>query len=166
MQLEEEFKRNFEFIHSQYLEQEKVYNDIVDLCQKYQSEKYNEQGFCEEGKFYGEIIDIQMKNHLEIAKDIEKAYGSKVKIVAAKTNESLKKEKKDEEELPADPEVRLFEKIPGQPWYANAVAWAAEVRAVNGTSDTTFSPELEMYSSREQSSSFCIMEHIIRNITD
>ena len=79
LQLEEELKRNFEFIHSQYLEQEKVYNDIVDLCQKYQSEKYNEQGFCEEGKFYGEIIDIKMKNHLEIAKDIilKLIYGGK-----------------------------------------------------------------------------------------
>lgn len=70
LQLEEEMKRNVELIHSQYLEQEKIYNNILDLCQKYESEKYNEQGFCEEGKFYGDIIDIQIKNHLEIAQDI------------------------------------------------------------------------------------------------
>lgn len=49
---------------------------------------------------------------------------------------------------PSASKAASFSDVSADAWYANAVAWASEVHAVNGTSDTTFSPDTPI--TREQ----------------
>lgn len=49
---------------------------------------------------------------------------------------------------PSADKAASFADVSADAWYANAVAWASEVHAVNGTSDTTFSPDTPI--TREQ----------------
>jgi len=70
IKLENEIKNNIETIKSQYLEEKEIYNNLLEQCEKYKSEKLNEEGFNEEGKLYGEIIDFNLKTKLEENEEI------------------------------------------------------------------------------------------------
>ena len=65
LQFEGEIRNNYEMIKSQYLQQENIYNNILQQCQKYGAEKYNEEGFGESANLHGEIVNIQFKKYIQ-----------------------------------------------------------------------------------------------------
>jgi hypothetical protein len=65
LQLENEIRSNYEMCKSQYLEQENIYNNLSQQCQKYGAEKYNEEGFGESANLHGEIINMQFKKYMQ-----------------------------------------------------------------------------------------------------
>ena len=69
-QFESQFINNVESIKAQFLQQQNIYNSLLEQCQKYENSKYNEHGFCEGAKFYGEIVNVQIQKYLEATEDI------------------------------------------------------------------------------------------------
>ena len=65
LQLENEIRSNYEMCKSQYLEQENIFNNLSQQCQKYGAEKYNEEGFGESANLHGEIINMQFKKYMQ-----------------------------------------------------------------------------------------------------
>ena len=70
LQFESQYANNVDMIKSQLFQQQNIYNDLLEQCQKYENEKINENGFCESAKFYGEIVNVQLTNYLEGTEDI------------------------------------------------------------------------------------------------
>lgn len=70
LDFESQYINNVESIKSQFLQQQNIYNSLLEHCQKYKNSKYNEHGFCEGAKFYGEIVNVQFKNYLEATENI------------------------------------------------------------------------------------------------
>ena len=57
IKMEEEFRKSREELNEEYLNKKKEYENILDMCKRYQSEKLNEEGFSENGRLSGDIID-------------------------------------------------------------------------------------------------------------
>lgn len=70
LQFEEEIKKDAEQINTQYTQEKEVYDNIMEQCQKYESEPLNDEGFSEDAKLCGEIVDINLKSELEGMKEI------------------------------------------------------------------------------------------------
>ena len=47
IKMEEEFRKSREELNEEYLNKKKEYENILDMCKRYQSEKLNEEGFSE-----------------------------------------------------------------------------------------------------------------------
>jgi len=69
-EFEDEFKKNAETFNNQYTLEKDIYDQIVEQCKKYESEKLNEEGFSENARLSGEIIDINLKTKIEGIKEI------------------------------------------------------------------------------------------------
>ena len=96
LQLYEEFLKKREELNEEYLSQKKLYDDIINMCKRYQSEKLNEEGFSENAKLTGEIIDSNYNLDLEGINEII------LKIIYSgqeqEIKRSVRKEQKDEKE--------------------------------------------------------------------
>ena len=60
-QLEEELKKEKEKLNEEFLEQKKIYDEIINMYKRYQTEKLNEEGFSENAKLSGEILETLLK---------------------------------------------------------------------------------------------------------
>lgn len=70
IQFEEELRKNAELFGVKFMQEKKIYEQIYKSCKKYQTEKLNAEGFCENAKISGEVTDIDIKKKLEGIKEI------------------------------------------------------------------------------------------------
>ena len=96
LQLYEEFLKKREELNEEYLTQKKVYDDIINMFKRYQSEKLNEEGFSENAKLTGEIIDSNYNLDLEGINEIilKILYSGQEQEI----KRSVRKEQKEKEE--------------------------------------------------------------------
>ena len=96
LQLYEEFLKKREELNEEYINEKKLFDNIINMCKRYQSEKLNEEGFSENGKLNGEIIDSNYNLELEGINEII------LKIIYSGQEQEIKqnvrKEQKEEEE--------------------------------------------------------------------
>ena len=69
-EFEDEVKKNAETFNNQYTLEKDIYDQIVEKCKKYESEKLNDEGFSENARLSGEIIEINLKTKIEGIKEI------------------------------------------------------------------------------------------------
>ena len=98
LDFEEDLRKNAELFNIKLAQEQGIYSAILKQCKVYQSEKLNEEGFCENAKIYGEITDIDIKRELEGIKEIiiiiiynEKKEEIRFKIGDKRSVEMLKK---------------------------------------------------------------------------
>ena len=70
IEFDEEIRKDSKKIKSEYMTLKESYNYILQQCEKYKTEKLNEEGFSQEGKLTGEVIDINLKAKLEGIQEI------------------------------------------------------------------------------------------------
>ena len=70
LQFEDDLRRNAEIFHIKLKREQEIYDNLVEQCRRYKSEKLNAEGLCENAKVYGEITDIDIKRKLEVIKEI------------------------------------------------------------------------------------------------
>lgn len=70
LQLEEDLRKNADLFKIKFAREQAIYSNILNQYRKYQLEKLNPKGFCENSKVYGEITDINIKKKLEGIKEI------------------------------------------------------------------------------------------------
>ena len=70
LEFDEEIRKDAEDINSKYILAKESYNNILEECEKYKTEKVNNEGFSEDGKLYGEILDINLKEKFEGIQEI------------------------------------------------------------------------------------------------
>ena len=70
LQFEDDLRRNAEIFHIKLKQEQEIYDNLVEQCKRYKSEKLNAEGLCENAKVYGEITDIDIKRKLEGIKEI------------------------------------------------------------------------------------------------
>ena len=70
LQFEEDIKRNAELFILKLNQEQEIYANLVEQCQRYKDEKMNSEGLCEDSRVYGEITDIDIKKKLEGIKEI------------------------------------------------------------------------------------------------
>ena len=96
LQLYEEFLKKKEELNEEYINEKKLFDNIINMCKRYQSEKLNEEGFSENGKLNGEIIDSNYNLELEGINEII------LKIIYSGQEQEIKqnvrKEQKEEED--------------------------------------------------------------------
>lgn len=68
-EFEDEIKKNAELSNNQYTLEKDIYDQIVEQCKKYASEKLNDEGFSENARLSGEIIEINLKTKIEGIKE-------------------------------------------------------------------------------------------------
>ena len=98
LQFEDDLRRNAEIFHIKLKQEQEIYDNLVEQCRRYKSEKLNAEGLCENAKVYGEITDIDIKRKLEGIKEIiikiiynEKFEELHFKIGDTSSNEMLNK---------------------------------------------------------------------------
>ena len=95
LKLYQEFIKKRKELNEECLNEKKQYDNIINMCKRYQSEKLNEEGFSENAKLTGEIIDSNFNLDLEGIQEII------LKIVYAKQEQEIKqnvrKEQKEQE---------------------------------------------------------------------
>ena len=57
VKMDEEFRKTREELNEEYLNKKKEYENIIDMCKRYQTEKLNEEGFSENARLSGDIIE-------------------------------------------------------------------------------------------------------------
>ena len=94
IQIYKEFRKKSDELHKEYLEEKQLYENILNMCKKYQNEKLNEEGFCENAKLSGEIVDLNCNIDLEGIQEIivkiiyrEQEQEIKQKIINGQKNE-------------------------------------------------------------------------------
>ena len=70
LEFEEDIKKNADLFKIKLAQEQKIYEQILNQCRIYQSEKLNSEGFCENAKISGEIADIDIRQKLEGIKEI------------------------------------------------------------------------------------------------
>ena len=65
LKFDDEIRKDAEKIKSKYIHTKESYNNILEKCEKYKSEKLNIEGFSNEGKLSGEILDMNLITKLE-----------------------------------------------------------------------------------------------------
>ena len=99
-EFEDEIKKNAETFNNQYTLEKDKYDQIVEQCKKYESEKLNDEGFSENARLSGEIIEINLKTKIEGIKEII------IKIVHGDQEQEIIQKVGEEEE---DNENKFFE---------------------------------------------------------
>ena len=56
LKFDEDIKKEAKKMNSQYMNKKEIYKKILDNCEKYKSEKINEEGFCQEAKLIGKFL--------------------------------------------------------------------------------------------------------------
>ena len=92
IKMEEEFRKSREELNEEYLNKKKEYENILDMCKRYQSEKLNEEGFSENGRLSGDIIDTTYNVDLDGIEEVI------LKIIYGEETQEIKKSIKEKEE--------------------------------------------------------------------
>ena len=85
IKLDEELRKKRVELNEEYLNKKKLYENIINMCKRYQSEKVNKEGFSENAKLRGEIIDSNFNIDLEGVQEII------VKIIYGGQEQEIKK---------------------------------------------------------------------------
>ena len=101
-QLEEELKKEKEKLNEEFLEQKKIYDEIINMYKRYQTEKLNEEGFSENAKLSGEILETNFNIDLEGIHEVI------IKIIFGEYNQEIKYEVRNEQIL-NDNNNKIFE---------------------------------------------------------
>ena len=91
LQLGEELIKRREELQEEIKNEKELFDNIIDMCKRYQSEKLNEEGFSENAKLSGEIIESNFNIDLEGIQEII------VKIIYAGQEQAIRKNLKDSE---------------------------------------------------------------------
>ena len=92
IKMEEEFRKSREELNEEYLNKKKEYENILDMCKRYQSEKLNEEGFSENARLSGDIIDTIYNVDLDGIEEVI------LKIIYGEETQEIKKNIKEKEE--------------------------------------------------------------------
>ena len=95
VKMDDEFRKLREELNEEYLNKKKEYENILDMCKRYQSEKLNEEGFSENARLSGDIIDTIYNVDLDGIEEVilKIIYGEEKQEI--KTN--IKKKEEDKE---------------------------------------------------------------------
>ena len=55
--MDEEIRKSRDELNEEYSNKKKNFENILDMCKRYQSEKLNEEGFSENARLSGDIIE-------------------------------------------------------------------------------------------------------------
>ena len=102
-EFEKEINNNYESLKSEYLHQNDKYLNLITQCKRYQNEVLNNEGFSEDGKLFGKIIDINLKKKLEGVKEII------IKIIFGEQNAEVKQKLINQIEIVKDDSNKSFE---------------------------------------------------------
>ena len=103
IQFEKEVEKIHEIKNKQYLEQKEKCQNLYAQCRRYQSETLNKEGFSDDAKLYGKIIDITLKKKLEGVKEII------LKIVFSGQKKEIRQKLKKRIEIVKDNSNKEFE---------------------------------------------------------
>ena len=103
IQFEKEVEKIHEVKNKQYLEQKEKCQNLYAQCRRYQSETLNKEGFSDDAKLYGKIIDITLKKKLEGVKEII------LKIVFSGQKKEIRQKLKKRIEIVKDNSNKEFE---------------------------------------------------------
>ena len=92
IKMDEELRKLREELNEEYLNKKKEYENILDMCKRYQSEKLNEEGFSENGRLSGDIIDTTYNVDLDGIEEVI------LKIIYGEETQEIKKNIKEKEE--------------------------------------------------------------------
>ena len=92
LKMDEEFRKIREELNEEYLNKKKEYENILDMCKRYQSEKLNEEGFSENGRLSGDIIETIYNVDLDGIEEII------LTIIYGEAKQEIKKNVKEKEE--------------------------------------------------------------------
>ena len=92
LKMDEEFRKLREELNEEYLNKKKEYENILDMCKRYQSEKLNEEGFSENGRLSGDIIETIYNVDLDGIEEVILA------IIYGESKQEIKKNVKEKEE--------------------------------------------------------------------
>ena len=70
LKFDEEIRKDAKKMNSKYMNKKEIYKNILNNYEKYKSEQINEEGFCEDAKLFGEIIDMNLMTKLEGIQEI------------------------------------------------------------------------------------------------
>ena len=70
VKLEDELIKLKEELNNEFIEEKKIYENLIDMCKRYQSEKLNEEGFSENARLNGEIIESNFNVDLDGIEEI------------------------------------------------------------------------------------------------
>ena len=70
LQIYKEFIKKREELNKEYSEEKQIYDNLINMCTKYQDEKLNEEGFSENAKLSGEIVDLNFNLDLKEMQEI------------------------------------------------------------------------------------------------
>jgi hypothetical protein len=103
LEFEKEINNNYETLKSEYLHKNDQYQNLISQCKRYQNEVLNNEGFSEDGKLFGKIIDINLKKKLEGVKEII------IKINFGEQNAEVKQKLINQIEIVKDDSNKSFE---------------------------------------------------------
>jgi len=70
VKLEDELIKLKDELNNEFIEEKKIYENLIDMCKRYQSEKLNEEGFSENARLNGEIIESNFNVDLDGIEEI------------------------------------------------------------------------------------------------
>ena len=91
VKMDEEFRKTREELNEEYLNKKKEYENIIDMCKRYQTEKLNEEGFSENARLSGDIIETIFNVDLDGIEEII------LKIMYGEEKQEIKKNTKQKE---------------------------------------------------------------------
>jgi len=96
IQFDKEIKKLKEEINEEYIKEKEIYDNMLAICEKYKNEKLNEEGFSENAKLNGEIIESNFNIDKEGIQEIiiKIIYGGQEKEI----KKDIRQEQKEEEE--------------------------------------------------------------------
>ena len=96
IQFDKEIKKVKEEINEEYIKEKEIYDNMLAICEKYKNEKLNEEGFSENAKLNGEIIESNFNIDKEGIQEIiiKIIYGGQEKEI----KKDIRQEQKEEEE--------------------------------------------------------------------
>ena len=80
---DEDLVKNAESLKLRLNQEQQLYQNLVEQCKLYKTEKLNEEGLCENAKVSGEITDVDIQKKLEGIKEII------IKVIYNNENEEL-----------------------------------------------------------------------------
>ena len=103
LEFEKEMNKKYETLKSEYFHQNDKYLNLMTQSKRYQNEVLNNEGFSEDGKLLGKIIDINLKKKLEGVKEII------IKIIFDEQNAEIKQKLINQIEIVKDDSNKSFE---------------------------------------------------------
>ena len=96
IQFDKEINKVKEEINEEYIKEKEIYDNMLAICEKYKNEKLNEEGFSENAKLNGEIIESNFNIDKEGIQEIiiKIIYGGQEKEI----KKDIRQEQKEEEE--------------------------------------------------------------------